>query len=127
MRIIKVISITLVFSLVFYSCKKTKLEGNYSGLAGTWKWFSGWSDNANSNFKLDLKEKGKYKLFNGNEKIDFGRLLEKNGKLIFVSDKLFKKGYFSSGEHQITYHNIDTLVIGNDHIWDFPSSGYIKE
>ncbi len=112
---------------MFNSCSKTKLVGKYDGIAGTWKWFTGWSDNGNPNFKLDLKEKGKYKLYNGNDKIDFGRTLDKNGKLFLVSDKPFKKGYFVGGDHEVSLHNTDTLGIGNDQMRDFPNSGYIRE
>jgi len=127
MKILKIISISLVLSFVFNSCSKTKLVGKYDGLAGTWKWFAGWSDNGNPNFKLDLKEKGKYKLYNGSKKIDYGNMLEKNGKLAFMSEVLLKGGYFAGGNHQIIFHSPDTIGIGSDHISDFPSSWYVKE
>ena len=40
------------------SCKKTKLTGDNSNYIGTWRWYAGWSDNSNTNYKLELKEKG---------------------------------------------------------------------
>ena len=120
------IFIIVMFILIMTSCKKTKLEGEYTNLSGTWKWYSGWSDNGNINLKLDLLEKGKYKLYNGNDKIDFGRLVEKNSRLKFISDRLFNKGTFSDNEHTIVSIKEDSLVIGSDDTFDYPTSYYVK-
>jgi hypothetical protein len=125
MKKLLLLTVILGSTVVQISCKKTKLTGDYSGLAGNWEWISGWSDNGNTNYKLDLLEKGKYKLYNGSDKIDAGRLIEKNSKLTFKSNKLFHKGYFTD-EHQILFVKNDTLFIGNDHSNDFPSSVYVK-
>ena len=127
MKTIKIIVIVLLIVSTITSCKKTKLTGDNSNYIGTWRWYAGWSDNSNTNYKLELKEKGKYKLFNGNDKIDYARLVDKNGKLTFVSDKPFHKGKFASGDHQLSFSSKDTIGIGNDNIWDFPSSGYVRQ
>jgi hypothetical protein len=119
------LGLMVILLLPSQSCKKTKLTGDYSGLIGNWSWIGGWSDNGNTNYKLELLEKGKYKLFNGNDKIDYGRLLEKNNKLTFKSERLFHKGYFTE-DYQILLFKNDTLLIGSDHINDFPSSTYVK-
>jgi hypothetical protein len=117
--------VTLVLAVVQTSCKKTKFTGEYSGMAGNWEWVSGWPDSGNTNFKLELLEKGKYKLYNGSYKIDAGRLIEKNGGLFFKSNKLFDKGYFSE-YHEILLVKNDTLYIGSHRISDFPSSAYAR-
>jgi len=126
MHTIKIIIITLVIVFTITSCKKTKLTGENSNYIGTWRWLSGWSDNSNTNFKLELKEKGTYKLFNGNDKIDYGRLVKKNGKLTFLSDVPFHKGNFGYGENKLIISNKDTIGIGNDECFDCPSSCYIR-
>jgi len=126
MNIKGAIFVSLLVVWACAACKKTKLTGNYPGLAGTWIWVSGVSDGGSEKYKLDLLEKGKYKLYNGGDKIDYGRLIEDNSKLTFISDKLFHKGYFANGEHKIVYFKNDTLAIGSDHIFDFPSSIYIR-
>ncbi|MHB8261298.1 MAG: hypothetical protein ACYDCN_10465 [Bacteroidia bacterium] len=123
MRINKNILFLILILIAILGCKKTKLDGEYSGLTGNWVWIWGWEDGGNTNFKLDLIEKGKYTLYNGSDKIDFGRLVEKNNTLTFISDKLFHKGHFSSGETQITSFKNDTLELGNNTAFDFPSSG----
>jgi|JI9StandDraft_1071089.scaffolds.fasta_scaffold31082_5 hypothetical protein len=119
--------IILLFILVFTltNCKKEKLTGDNSIFVGTWTWFTGWWA-INPNFKLIITEKGKYKLFNGEDKIDYGRLFQKNGYLTFISDKPRHKGYFGS-DHQLTYINTDTIGIGNSEIRDFPSSAYVRQ
>lgn len=118
--------VLIFFALTMTSCKKTKLTGDNSGLTGSWTWIGGWSDGGNTNFKLDLTEKGKYKLFNGKEKIDHGRLISENNKLKFESDKLFNKGTFAGGKYKIIYYKNDTLSIGSVVWTDFPSSTYVK-
>jgi hypothetical protein len=69
--------IICAISFSFLTCKKTKLDGDYSRLVGTWQWYAGWSDKGTTALKLDLKERGKYKLYKGNDKIEHGRLLKK--------------------------------------------------
>lgn len=127
----KIYIVIFFIALTSLTCKKTALKDEHSGLVGSWTWVNGWSDGANSSFRLDLKEKGKYKLFNGSEKIDYGRLVAKNNRLRFESDKPFRKGYFSSpsgdGRHKIIYNKNDTLFIGSDEWTDFPTSTYVKK
>jgi len=120
--------IIILFILIFTltSCKKQKLTGDNSQFVGTWIWYTGWWS-ITPNYKLVIVDKGKYKLFNGDDKIDYGRLLNKNGHLTFISDKPRNKGYFASGDYQLTFYNTDTIGIGNSTIRDFPSAGYRRE
>ncbi len=124
----KKIIFLLLIGCFFTNCKKTKLTGDNAKFIGTWTWIGGWSDGANENFKLVIVYKGKYKLYNGSDKIDYGRILDKNGYLTFISDKPFNKGYFAGGESQLTYYEKqDQIGIGNISIRDFPSSGYKRQ
>ena len=108
------------------SCKKQKLNASYEGLAGTWIWINGWQDGGNTEYKLELIEKGKYKLYNGNDKIDFGRLVNYKDRIRFVSDKLFKKGAYSDDRHEIVIFRNDTILISNSGWTDYPTSTYVK-
>jgi hypothetical protein len=101
------------------------MTGDNSKFVGTWTWYTGWWA-IHPSFKLIITEKGKYKLFDGDNKIDYGRLVDKNEYLTFISDKPGKKGYFSS-DHQLTYINTDTIGIGNPFIRDFSSSGFVRQ
>jgi hypothetical protein len=120
--------IVVLFILVFTltSCKKEKLTGDNSKFVGTWIWNTGWWANY-PDYKLVIVDKGKYKLFNGNDKIDHGRILNKNGSLTFISDKLHNKGSFGNGYNQLTFINTDTIGVGNSGIRDFPSSIYVRQ
>jgi hypothetical protein len=124
--IMKKIVVLLILIFTLTSCKKEKLTGDNSKFVGTWTWYNGWWAN-NPNFKLVIVDKGKYKLFGGDDKIDYGRLLEKNGVLTFISDKPRHKGYFSNGDYQLTFINTDTIGVGNSSIRDFPSSAYVRQ
>jgi hypothetical protein len=123
----KIIFALLILAFAMTNCKKTKLSGDNSKFVGTWRWYGGWSDNASTNFKLEISEKGKFKLFNSSDKIDYGRLLDKDGKLTFISDKPRNKGYFADNEHQLSFYNTDTIGIGHEGYRDYPSSGYVRE
>lgn len=116
--------LVIFVTLSGYSCKKEKLAGYYSNLPGSWSWVSGWPDNGNKNYRLEFTKKGQYKFYNGDDKIDYGRLMD-NGKLTFVSDRTFGKGHFSK-DHQIVLLKNDTLCIGSESVSDFPSSVYVK-
>lgn len=125
MRLSRTICVALVL-LVSSACRKTQLSGEYAGLPGTWLWIGGWSDGGNTGFRLELFGKGKYRLYSGNKKIDYGRLVEMQSKLTFVSNKPFHKGYFYGKQHKIILFRNDTLSIGSDQWTDFPSSSYVK-
>lgn len=119
-----VVFIILIFTLT--SCKKQKMIGDNSRFVGTWKWYTGWWA-ITPNYKIVITDNGKFKLFDGDNKIDYGRLLNKDGYLTFISDKPFNKGYFSNERYQLSFHNTDTIGIGNAIISDFPNAGYRRE
>jgi hypothetical protein len=101
------------------------MTGDNSKFVGTWTWYTGWWA-IEPNFKLIITDKGKYKLFDGDDKIDYGRMVDKNEYLTFISDKPRNKGYFSS-DHQLTYIKTDTIGIGNPGIRDFPSYAFARQ
>jgi hypothetical protein len=97
--------------IAFTTCKKTKLKGDYDNLAGTWHWSRGWGDGGTKELKLDLKERGKYKLFRNKDKIDHGRLLKENGYLKFISEKIFNNKGLMLDTKQIVFISNDTINI----------------
>jgi hypothetical protein len=74
--------------LSFSECRKAKLRGEYSVLEGEWIWSRGWGDAGTRELKLDLKERGKYKLFRGKKKIEFGKIIKTDTYLKFVSGNI---------------------------------------
>ena len=76
----------IIFS--FSGCRKAKLRGEYAPLEGEWHWSRGWGDGGNRELKLDLKERGKYKLFRNKKKIEFGRIVRTGTHLKFVSGNI---------------------------------------
>ncbi len=85
----RIISILLILLVSFSSCKKTKLKDDDKTLIGNWHWKGGWSDNGDETIRLDIKQKGKYKLYRDGKLIEYGRILkEKDGYLTFKSDAL---------------------------------------
>jgi hypothetical protein len=119
-----------VLAVTFMTCKKTKLNGDFSKLVGTWHWYAGWSDGGSTDLKLDLKEKGKYKLYKGNDKIEHGRLLKNENFLEFKSDDIFdklgKKSLFLNRRF-IVYITDSTFSVGCGNCFDAPSSGFRKD
>lgn len=113
----------LLFALA--SCKKTKLEGDYLLLVGTWTWTSGIDDNGNKQLRIVFKEKGNYKLIDNNKTLDRGRLVYTNGYLKLISDKLFEKNTYDG--RSISKFNTDTLIITKVGMTDQPVSIYIKK
>lgn len=102
----------LVFSIV--CCKKDKLTGDNQVLVGSWTSISTLANcgtipgmPSNPDFTLELKEKGTYKLVQGNKKIETGRLLLVNG---FVTFDCREKGSELNGK-KILKFNSDTLNI----------------
>jgi hypothetical protein len=80
----------LVLSAIVCSlshCKKDKLTNDNAALIGTWTSISTMAEpgncgiipghSNNPNLKLILQEKGKYRLYSGNNKIETGRLIIK--------------------------------------------------
>jgi hypothetical protein len=78
---------TLLIILLVH-CRKAKLRGEYSVLEGEWHWSRGWGDGGTHELKLDLKERGRYKLFRGNKKVEFGKLIKTDTYLKFVSGNI---------------------------------------
>jgi hypothetical protein len=110
------------------NCKKTKLTGEYENLVGTWHWSGGWSDHGSKDIKLDLKERGRYKLYKDGKKIEHGRLL-KDGKYIkFIKDfpSKFNLSTFKLHKRKILNHTDTQLSIGLPDVWDGSSSGFEK-
>ena len=131
MKTIAKISVVIILTTAFIlSCKKTKLDGDYEKLVGTWHWASGWSDDGSQDYKLDLKEKGKYKLFKGDKKVEYGRLIKDGDKLKFVSDNFIKKiahRYLFLNGRKIYILPIDnTITIIEQPCCDYPSSTFLK-
>lgn len=95
-------------------CKKHKLEGEQSVLTGTWT--STYTINncgfvagqpIDPSFKLELIEKGKYKLYSGSRTVEHGILLNADGYVIFKCNK--KESYLHG--RRILKFNSDTLNI----------------
>lgn len=110
----------LVLSVIFYSmnsCKKDKLTNDNEVLIGTWTSISTMVEPGNCGFvpghatnpnlKLTLMERGRYKLYNEEKKIESGRLIMKNGLVKF--EHIQKEGTLSG--RTILKFNSDTLNI----------------
>jgi hypothetical protein len=82
------------------SCRKDSLKNHYEKYVGTWDWTytgggeSGAGDGTPAShgytLKLELLEKGKYRLYKNNHRIDHGRLLDQ-GRIHLISDDIYKK------------------------------------
>lgn len=131
MKTIAKLSILVLFSsLLTGSCKKEKLDGDYSYLVGTWTWIGGWSDGGSEDYKLELLEKGKYKLYKNNEKVESGRLVKDGDNLKFLSNNYIKKlgrNYLFLHKRKIfKFPNSNTITIKAEVCCDFPSSTFVK-
>ncbi len=119
----------LLIALLFTNCKKTKLTGEYENLVGTWHWIGGWADNGSTDIKLDLKERGRYKLYKGGKKIEHGRILKDGEYLRFIKDfpARFNQSTFKLHDRKILNHTDKQLGIGLPNVWDGSSSGFEKD
>ena len=97
--------------ILFATCKKAKLRGEFEPLKGTWHWNRGWGDGGTKELKLDLKERGRYKLFRNKDKIEYGRLVKKDGYVKFISEKLFNNKDLMLDTKMIVYISNDTINI----------------
>jgi hypothetical protein len=119
----------LLIALLFTNCKKTKLTGEYENLVGTWHWTGGWSDHGSTDIKLDLKERGRYKLYKGDKKIEHGRLLKDGELLKFIKDfpTRFNLSAFRLHDRKILNHTDTQLGVGLPDVRDGSSSGFEKD
>ena len=101
----------ILILVLFTTCKKTKLKDNWSVLEGTWYWSRGWGDGGNKDLKLDLKERGVYKLFLKKKKIDHGRLHYTNNYIKFISDKLFFNKELMLDTKMIVFQSNDSINV----------------
>jgi hypothetical protein len=108
---LKAFTYVIMVLVLFTTCKKTKLRGEFSELPGTYYWNRGWGDGGTHDLKLDLKERGKYKLFRGKLKIEHGRLLKADGYLKFISEKLINNKNLMLDNKQIVFLGNDTINI----------------
>ena len=121
--------IIVLMVILFTNCKKTKLTGEYENLVGTWHWVGGWADNGSIDIKLDLKERGRYKLYKGEKKIEHGRLVKEGEYIKFVKDYTitFNHSSFKLYDRKILNHTDLQLGIGTPNVRDGASSGFEKD
>lgn len=116
MKITKQILLSVIFTLVLSACKKDKLAGDNTVLIGTWASIPLACGCCTSigiphdpALKLELLERGRYKLYQNGKKVEAGRLLDIDGSITFKCLDLGKK-YFLNGRKIVTFNN-DTLNI----------------
>ena len=114
-------------TLLFTTCNKAKLKGEWAVLEGRWYWYRGWGDGGTKELKLDLKERGRYKLFRNKDKIEYGRLVKKDGYVKFVSEKLFNNKDLLLDTKMITYIGDDSIHITKTDCADCALSTFRKE
>lgn len=114
MKIKRLSLILTTLVLLVTGCKKDKLTGDNNVLVGSWSSISTLANCGfvigqpyNPNLKLELKEKGTYKLFRGDKKIETGRTLIVNGLVTFECSE---KNSELNGR-KILKFNSDTLNI----------------
>lgn len=107
-------SIALVCILSLNACKKDRLEGDNAVMIGTWQSTTTVANcgivvgiPTNPNLKLELLEKGRYKLYRDGDKIETGTLEIQSG---FVAFKCRKKSS-ELNDKRVMYFNADTLGI----------------
>jgi hypothetical protein len=114
MKTIRLLFITIIY-LIAFSCKKDKLTGDNKLLIGTWITipktcgcctFIGTPHDPL--YKLELLERGKYKLYENGKKIEYGKLIIVNGYVTFDCSELTKSRF--DGKRIETF-NSDTLNI----------------
>jgi hypothetical protein len=119
-----IIATLLLFTL---SCKKDKLTGENKLLIGKWNSTSttfGCGIVAgtpyNPNLTIDLYEKGKYKLYEGSQKIETGRLIIENTLVMFICrEKNSKLNGKTILNFTSTTMNIDRNACDDDYLFRF--------
>jgi len=129
MKTLRQISYLTICLALTTSCKKDKLTGDNQVLVGSWTSTSTLPNCGtipgqpyNPNFKLELKEKGNYKLFRGDKKIETGRLLIVNGLVTF--DCREKNSELNA--RKILKFNADTLNIDRNVCYDDYEFRFVK-
>lgn len=112
----------IVAILFMVSCKKDRITDEYSNLVGTWKWTQanhtyGWCDdweqseiltpeNQETNFKMEIFEKGIIKFYQNNE------FLEKD-RVVFSNSSGGECDYLKDGQRFIIDLNNDKELTGS--------------
>src|ERR1044071_8147423 len=104
-----IIFVSLLGSLLFFTCKKTKLRGEYAVLEGKWHWIRGWGDGGTHELKLDLKERGRFKLYRNKKKIEYGHLLKTDGYIKFISENLINNKELMLDQKMIVFMSNDSI------------------
>ena len=115
MKTIKQLILSTILILTIFSCKKDKLTGDNKILIGTWTTIpyscgcctAPGGTPTDPKYKLELIEKGKYKLYKDGKKIEDGRLLIVDGFLTFKCGEM--KSHFDG--KKIDKFNADTLKL----------------
>jgi len=122
------------FILTLTSCKKDKLQGDYEVLVGEWEWietiegYSGLHDTPTEKGytkTINLKEKGNYKIYKDNDKIESGRIIFKNQEdapaydfaLEFKRNTIFSKKQEFKYLCAIELIGTDTILIATNINW----------
>jgi hypothetical protein len=97
---LSIYSVLLVTSVLFSTCRKEKLEGDFGLLVGKWKWYKSTvlcdpktgltcDEKATYNTEIEFIEKGKYILYKENKEIEKGRILTKDVQRESINNKTF--------------------------------------
>lgn len=101
----------ILILLSFTTCKKVKLKNEYEVLKGEWRWYRGWGDGGTSELKLELKKRGHYDLYRNTDKIEHGRLVKKDGRVKFISEKIFNNKDLMLNTKMIVFMSNDSINI----------------
>jgi hypothetical protein len=123
---IKHLSYLIIVLISFTACKKVKLKGEYSVLAGEWLWSRGWGDGGTHELKLDLRKRGHYDLYRNKMKIEHGRLVKKDNLVKFISEKLFNNKELMLDTKMIVFMSNDSINITKTDCADCAFSTFVK-
>lgn len=118
--------ICALWLISFSNCNKAKLRGEYAVLEGSWNWYRGWGDGGSHELKLDLKERGRFKLFRGKKKIEYGRLVKKDGYVKFISENLVNNKELILDQKMIVFMSNDSINITKTDCADCAFSTFSK-
>jgi hypothetical protein len=112
--------------LLFTTCKKTKLKGEFAMLEGEWLWSRGWGDGGTHELKLNLRKRGHYDLYRNKMKIEHGRLVKKDGYIKFISEKLFNNKDLMLDTKMVVFMSSDSINITKTDCADCAFSTFVK-